>query len=139
VLRDPAAGFHARQHAAGQVSSQRLAVRSPSVDTHDERQAARSLTSGCSIMDLPGGGRGIETEETLMTQVTLEEAGAQLGRLIEEASRGEEVIIVQDDRPVAKIIPLTQAKPREPGSAKDLILHIADDFNAPLEDFKEYS
>lgn len=27
---------------------------------------------------------------------------------------------------------------REFGSMKNLVIHIADDFNAPLEDFKEY-
>ena len=27
---------------------------------------------------------------------------------------------------------------RQPGSAKHLITYIADDFNAPLEDFREY-
>jgi hypothetical protein len=29
-------------------------------------------------------------------------------------------------------------QPRAPGSAKDMIAHMADDFDAPLEDFKEY-
>jgi prevent-host-death family protein len=78
-----------------------------------------------------------------MTYVTLEEAGAQLPRLIEEARQGEEVIITRDDQPVARVVavsePESKSRPRrKPGSAKDVILYMADDFDAPLEDFKEY-
>ena len=76
-----------------------------------------------------------------MTCVSLEEAGAQLARLIEEAG-GEEVIITKDSQPVARLVPLVQqASPpalRKPGTAKDLILYMAEDFDAPLDDFKEY-
>jgi prevent-host-death family protein len=74
-----------------------------------------------------------------MTQVTLEEARIQLPKLIEAANRGEEVIITQDSQPVAKLVPLPHVRGRrEPGSAKGLILYMAEDFDAPLDDFKEY-
>lgn len=74
-----------------------------------------------------------------MTQVTLEEAGTQLGKLVEAANRGEEVIITQNSQPVAKLVSLPRTRPRAQfGSAKDLLIYMAEDFDAPLEDFKEY-
>ncbi|MCI0666137.1 MAG: type II toxin-antitoxin system prevent-host-death family antitoxin [Acidobacteria bacterium] len=71
--------------------------------------------------------------------ITLQEAQAHLAELIAGLVAGEEVIITQDDRPVAKLIaersPARQ--PRQPGSAiGKLIVHAED--NEHLEDFKEY-
>jgi prevent-host-death family protein len=72
--------------------------------------------------------------------VTLEDAQAHLADLIAKAVPGQEIVITQDDKPVARLIaentPLMQ--PRVPGSAKGMIAYMADDFDAPLEDFKDY-
>jgi prevent-host-death family protein len=74
-----------------------------------------------------------------MTLIALEDAGPRLSQLIEDARDGEEIILTRDSAPVAKLVPLGQAAPRPRfGSAKDVILYIADDFDAPLEDFKDY-
>ncbi len=74
-----------------------------------------------------------------MSQVMLEDANSQLARLVEQASRGEEVIILRDSTPVAKIVPLPEEKPVSHfGNAKDVLIYMADDFDAPLEDFKDY-
>lgn len=63
---------------------------------------------------------------------------AGLSELVRRAARGEEVILTEGGEPVAKIIPITAARgPRVFGSAKGLI-HMADDFDAPLEDFRDY-
>jgi prevent-host-death family protein len=72
--------------------------------------------------------------------VALEEAQARLAELIEQLALGEEIVITRDERPVAKLIGQRQAdqKPRQPGSMKGGILFMADDFDAPLEDFEEY-
>jgi prevent-host-death family protein len=75
-----------------------------------------------------------------METVTLEEARAHLAGLVDRVAQGgEEIVITRDDRPVAKLVALpgTRARPRF-GSAKGLI-EISEDFDAPLEDFKEYS
>ncbi len=42
--------------------------------------------------------------------VTITEAKAQFSALVEDAIRGEEVIITKHGRPVAKIIPYTKPK-----------------------------
>jgi antitoxin (DNA-binding transcriptional repressor) of toxin-antitoxin stability system len=74
-----------------------------------------------------------------MTTMTIEEAQAKLPEVIEKLAPGEELIIVQDGEPVAK---LTRTPPKQwpcqAGSAKDRILWIAPDFDDPLEDFREY-
>lgn len=73
-----------------------------------------------------------------MHQVNLEEAKDCLLTLIQEAIHGEEVIIVKDNKPLVKLVPISQVKPQPQfGSARGLIT-ISDDFDEPLEDFKEY-
>jgi antitoxin (DNA-binding transcriptional repressor) of toxin-antitoxin stability system len=75
-----------------------------------------------------------------MTTVTIEEAQARLSELIEHLGPGEELVIVRNQQPVAKLVgePAVKRRPRQPGSARQSILHMAGDFDAPLEDFKEY-
>jgi prevent-host-death family protein len=73
-----------------------------------------------------------------MHQVDIDEAQAHLPDLVQAAMSGVEVIITKDDRPVAKLLPLAQTKPRPQfGSAAGLIT-MSDDFDAPLEDFNDY-
>ncbi|MGD0949231.1 MAG: type II toxin-antitoxin system prevent-host-death family antitoxin [Candidatus Binatia bacterium] len=73
-----------------------------------------------------------------MHAIDLNKAKAQLPELVESALGGEEVVLTRDDRPVVKLVPVAASKARPLfGSAKGLIT-IADDFDAPLEDFDEY-
>ena len=69
-----------------------------------------------------------------MQQVELHELQTQLTRLIEQALRGEEVVITQADRPVLKLVRISGSRPRRRrGSAKGQIL-MAPDFDAPLDE-----
>lgn len=71
-------------------------------------------------------------------QVSVTEAATKLQELIDAAIDGEEVIICIDDRPAIKLVPIELVKPpRKPGSAKGLIW-MSDDFDEPLEEFREY-
>jgi antitoxin (DNA-binding transcriptional repressor) of toxin-antitoxin stability system len=73
-----------------------------------------------------------------MTQITLAEASQHLPDLIEAALGGEEIIIIKDNQQAVKLTPVLPPKRRPRfGSAKGLIT-ISDDFDEPLEDFKEY-
>ncbi len=73
-----------------------------------------------------------------MTQITLSEASQNLPELIEAALSGEEIIIMKENLPVIKLTPVVPVKRRPKfGSAKGMIT-ISDDFDEPLEDFKEY-
>jgi antitoxin (DNA-binding transcriptional repressor) of toxin-antitoxin stability system len=74
-----------------------------------------------------------------MMTVTIQEAQAQLLDLIHRLQDGDEVVITENDQPVAKLA-RTEPKnqwPCKAGSAKGKIW-MAPDFDAPLEDFKEY-
>lgn len=73
-----------------------------------------------------------------MATVTIEEAQARLGELIDKLQPGEEMVITRNAEPVAKLVTATTPVPRQPGLLKDKILYMAEDFDAPLEDFKEY-
>lgn len=74
-----------------------------------------------------------------MKQFNIHEAKARLSELIQKAMLGEEIIIARDNKPVAKLVALRPAKSRRRlGSAKGKVLHIAPDFDAPVDDFKDY-
>jgi prevent-host-death family protein len=75
-----------------------------------------------------------------MSTVTLEEAQARLPELIAKLRAGDEVIITDHAVPVAKLVGDHNGSAKVPrlGTAKGKILYMADDFDAPLEDFKEY-
>ncbi len=72
-------------------------------------------------------------------QVNIHEAKTNLSKLIRLAEAGEEVIIARDDVPVVKLVALEVAlQPRQLGIAEGFVIYMADDFDAPLEDFAEY-
>jgi len=73
-----------------------------------------------------------------MLQVNVHQAKTNLSKLIQKVVDGEEVIIAKGNQPIVKMILVDQIKPqRRLGSAKDLV-KFADDFDEPLDDFKEY-
>ena len=68
----------------------------------------------------------------------MHEAKTHLSGLIEAARRGDEVIILRRRTPLVRLQVLDSARPvREIGGAKGNVV-IADDFDAPLDDFSEY-
>jgi len=74
-----------------------------------------------------------------MQLIDIEQAKASLNDLLDAAVRGQEIILTRDAQPIAKIVPLTQERPRPCfGSARGRI-HVAEDFDAPLADFDEYT
>lgn len=74
-----------------------------------------------------------------MATVTIQEAQAGLLDLIHRLAPGEEVVVTEDDRPVARIIAAASpATERRLGTLRGTVQQMAADFDAPLEDFKEY-
>ena len=75
----------------------------------------------------------------MIYQFTTTEAKKRLQELVDAALRGETVRILKNDKDAVQLVPVQQPKGRRKfGSAKGLI-DIADDFDAPLEDFIEYT
>jgi prevent-host-death family protein len=81
----------------------------------------------------------LNLENNKVATVTLQEAQAKLPDLIHKLTPGEEVVITENNEPVAKLVgqqPSDQ-KPRVPGNCKGMItLAVEDDEH--LKDFEEY-
>lgn len=74
-----------------------------------------------------------------MNTVALNIAQKSLLDLIEDVKLGSHIVITQDKEPVAELIPIPGPKSNPKfGSAKGLI-KVSDDFDNPIEDFKEYT
>lgn len=76
----------------------------------------------------------------MSTTVSLEEAQARLKELIDQLAPGEEVVITENQQPVAKLVserPARQPRPAA-GLGKGSILYMAPDFDEPMEEFEEY-
>lgn len=77
--------------------------------------------------------------DATVSKFNIADAKARFSELVQKAMLGEEVIIAKDNKPVLKLVPLARPRgPRRPGSGKGQILHIAADFDATPEEFKEY-
>lgn len=64
---------------------------------------------------------------------------ARCGELIRSLPPGEELLIAQEGRPVARLVRADRTSwPCRAGSAADKILWIAPDFDEPLAEFQEY-
>ncbi len=70
-----------------------------------------------------------------MTQLDISQAKTDLSKLLDLAIKGEEIVITQDNKPVAKISPIK--RPLKRGSAKGKVW-MSSDFDEPLEDFQQY-
>ena len=71
--------------------------------------------------------------------ISVEEAQAKLTELIDRLSLGEEIVLTQNQQPVAKLVGQrsSERKPRVPGNCKGMItLAVEDDEH--LNDFEDY-
>ena len=73
-----------------------------------------------------------------MAMVTIQEAQAKLPDLIHKLMPGDEVVITENNVPVARLLasPLEKARP-VPGRVKGMLTILAED-DEHLEDFREY-
>lgn len=76
-----------------------------------------------------------------MTTISINEAESRLSELIRQLKPGEEVLITENNQPVARLLPTAghpQNQPRQPGTLRGTVTYMAADFDAPLDEFKEY-
>ena len=74
-----------------------------------------------------------------MTTVPIHEAQAKLPDLIHGLSPGAEVVITENGQPVARIVAaMSASRKRALGTMRGSVRYMARDFDAPLDDFKEY-
>ncbi|MBX3275292.1 MAG: type II toxin-antitoxin system Phd/YefM family antitoxin [Sandaracinaceae bacterium] len=65
--------------------------------------------------------------------VNMHEAKTSLSKLVEEAERGEDILLARAGRVVARIVALRPGRTRELGQWKGKV-RMAEDFDAPLEE-----
>ena len=67
-------------------------------------------------------------------QYNVAEAKARLSSVVREVFAGADVVIAKDNKPLVKLVPVSGAGRRAPGSAKGQV-RMAPDFDAPIDDF----
>ena len=74
------------------------------------------------------------------TEVGVFEVKTHLSEFIEKVETGESFIITKRGKPVAELRPPQPSTGQRPtfGFLRGKVLHMADDFDSPLEDFQEY-
>jgi len=76
-----------------------------------------------------------------MTTITIEEAKDRLSELIHRLNPGEEVVITEGNRPVARLVAAeAESEPRKVpkfGTLKGTVLSM-EHFDDPLEEFEDY-
>ncbi|WP_088256590.1 type II toxin-antitoxin system Phd/YefM family antitoxin [Fimbriiglobus ruber] len=84
-----------------------------------------------------------------MSTITLQDAQNSLADLVHNLSMGQVVTITENDRPVARLVPVPAIEQRPPrprppvtgvpqaGTVPNLV--VPDDFKAPLAELSEYS
>jgi prevent-host-death family protein len=93
----------------------------------DEMEARPQLTKLLTKSNLNEG-------DEVMTTVNVHEAKTHLSRLLERVEAGEEIIVARAGKPVAKLVPFEESRPkRVPGTGRGEI-EIADDFDDDLPD-----
>jgi antitoxin (DNA-binding transcriptional repressor) of toxin-antitoxin stability system len=79
-----------------------------------------------------------------MVTVTIEEVLERLPDLLENVQLGEDVLITKNDLPFARLSPALPQVPEEPKKRQRQLgllagkIILADDYETPLDDFKDY-
>ena len=69
-----------------------------------------------------------------MRTVNIHAAKTHLSRLVEEAAAGEEIVIAKAGKPIARLCPLTEPKPRRKLGMLDGKIQIPDNFDTLYEE-----
>ena len=76
----------------------------------------------------------------MQTTMEVENLRLTIPELLDRLTPGDEVILTRNRQPVAQLV-TEQAKPPRPapGLGKGSLIYMAPDFDAPLEEFQEFS
>ena len=72
------------------------------------------------------------------TLVNMHDAKSSLSRLVKRAAAGEEILIANHGKPVAMLTRIPAARTKIPWDVFKGKIKMGDDFDAPLEDLKDY-
>ena len=74
----------------------------------------------------------------MATVVNMHEAKSSLSQLVKRAAAGEDIVIASRGKPVAKLTRILEQRKKKPWGAYKGKIHMASDFDAPLDEFKDY-
>jgi prevent-host-death family protein len=74
----------------------------------------------------------------MATVVNMHEAKSSLSRLVKRAAEGEEIVIASHGKPVARLTPFHEKRKEIPWGIYKGQIEMSDDFDAPLEEMKDY-
>ncbi len=74
----------------------------------------------------------------MQVQENIHSAKTHLSRLVQRALQGDDVIVCKAGKPLVRLVPVRRDARPPPGAARGLVEAMADDFDAPLEDFAEH-
>jgi antitoxin (DNA-binding transcriptional repressor) of toxin-antitoxin stability system len=73
-----------------------------------------------------------------MQTMTIQQAQSHLAEIIDKLTPGEEIVLVRDNRPVARLVAESAEKPAPvPGRGKGMLIIVSDD-DEHLKDWAEY-
>lgn len=72
----------------------------------------------------------------MTAQVSITQVSADFAGLVARAERGEEILVMRDGRPVARLVPHHEPKPLVFGDLAGL--HISDDLSLPESIFEDF-
>jgi len=74
----------------------------------------------------------------MATVVNMHAAKSSLSRLVKRAAAGEQIVIANHGKPVAMLSRVPSSSKKIPWDAFKGKIHMTDDFDAPLDEFKDY-
>ena len=74
----------------------------------------------------------------MATVVNMHDAKSSLSRLVKRAAAGEEILIANHGKPIAMLTRIPPERREIPWGIFKGKMEMADDFDAPLEEFKDY-
>jgi antitoxin (DNA-binding transcriptional repressor) of toxin-antitoxin stability system len=79
----------------------------------------------------------IEETTTMSLTISIEQASAQLGGLVRALGPNDEIVLTENDKPVARILPNDENHRRKPGAWKGMLTVVKED-DSHLDEFREY-
>ena len=74
----------------------------------------------------------------MATVVNRQDAKSSLSRLVKRAAEGEEILIAIRGKAMAKLTRIPERRKKIPWNIYKGKIEMTDDFNAPLDEFKDY-
>ena len=69
--------------------------------------------------------------------IPIEQVSAQWSGMVRALGPGDEIVLTDNDKPVARIVPIAPVKKRVAGTCKGMLTIVKED-DEYLEDFKDY-